>query len=318
MNRVWRWWGGCLVALWSGCGLAAPATPLLELARQCVERRDSNHAVFHGCVDWHSAVHGHWALLWGARTTRDQPLLTWLSHRLQPTGLAEELGEFRQHLARRDRFELPYGHAWFLQLAQESERAWGDGRLLPLAQVVYTSLRDFVRAGGGDPLATDYQNSSWALLHLARWARFRGEDGEWQELRTLAMERLQPLANFPQLSGNRGFFDPAALALLLLEEVAGWDSPVWRRIREQWRNEPLTPLSPPFRVAHQGGLNYSRAWGLAALYRREKERRWLQAWHDHMDRMAQTLPDWGGDYGRYGHWVAQFGVFALSMPPEGF
>src|SRR5262245_34376899 len=37
-----------------------------DLARQaalCSARRDTDHFAFKGCIDWHSAVHGVWALL---------------------------------------------------------------------------------------------------------------------------------------------------------------------------------------------------------------------------------------------------------------
>src|SRR4030095_6808193 len=30
---------------------------------EAIQRRDTRHAIFHGCYDWHSAVHAHWALL---------------------------------------------------------------------------------------------------------------------------------------------------------------------------------------------------------------------------------------------------------------
>ena len=38
----------------------------------CVARRDSRHAAFRGCLDWHSAVHGVWALVAYARMTGDR------------------------------------------------------------------------------------------------------------------------------------------------------------------------------------------------------------------------------------------------------
>ena len=36
-----------------------------------VARRDTEHPAFHGCVDWHSACHGVWALLAYQRATGD-------------------------------------------------------------------------------------------------------------------------------------------------------------------------------------------------------------------------------------------------------
>ena len=51
---------------------ARMAEELAGHIRQCVARRDSAHAAFHGCLDWHSAVHGVWALVAYARMTGDR------------------------------------------------------------------------------------------------------------------------------------------------------------------------------------------------------------------------------------------------------
>src|SRR5262245_47626768 len=62
-----------LVALPAPAAAAADATTLTrdrveivtDLARpiaECLARRDTEHAAFHGCIDWHSAVHAAWAL----------------------------------------------------------------------------------------------------------------------------------------------------------------------------------------------------------------------------------------------------------------
>src|SRR5262245_43116226 len=37
----------------------------------CVRRQDTNYIAFHGCIDWHSAVHGTWALVKYTRLTGD-------------------------------------------------------------------------------------------------------------------------------------------------------------------------------------------------------------------------------------------------------
>lgn len=61
--------------------MAGPARPDLfdrrawleragETIAAAIGRRDTDHAIFHGCYDWHSAVHG-WALLRIARVTRE-------------------------------------------------------------------------------------------------------------------------------------------------------------------------------------------------------------------------------------------------------
>ena len=42
---------------------------LAGIIARSIVRTDTTHAVFHGCYDWHSSVHGHWALVRVARVT---------------------------------------------------------------------------------------------------------------------------------------------------------------------------------------------------------------------------------------------------------
>src|SRR4051794_27244767 len=90
-----------------------------------IRRRDTPHAIFHGCYDWHSAVHGHWALLRIARVTGEQRFAEVATDELTPDRLATEATLLRDQ----PHFELPYGRAWFLRLAIEYARVTGLDRL---------------------------------------------------------------------------------------------------------------------------------------------------------------------------------------------
>src|SRR5438094_10086842 len=59
--------------------------------RTCVARQDTGHPAFHGCIDWHSAVHGTWALLAVARLTGDPADTAIADAILQPAALAQEM-----------------------------------------------------------------------------------------------------------------------------------------------------------------------------------------------------------------------------------
>jgi hypothetical protein len=67
---------------------------------------------------------------------------------------------------------------------------------------------------------------------------------------------------------------------------------------------------------HQAGLNFSRAWGLWALYRMTGEKRFLSAYLRHFESSFARDDVWNGDYGKYAHWVAQFGMLALAVTYE--
>jgi hypothetical protein len=86
--------------------------------------------------------------------------------------------------------------------------------------------------------------------------------------------------------------------------------------KETAEDDPLQPVAVPFVTAHQGGLNFSRAWGLWALYIRDKQRKYKEAYQAHIAIMMDNTSQWANHYYQYGHWVGQFGLFALRVKDE--
>ena len=62
---------------------------LAETIYLALQLRDTAHPLFHGSWDWHSAVHGHWALLKWLRT--QDPPCPW--YRDTEAKAKEHLGE---------------------------------------------------------------------------------------------------------------------------------------------------------------------------------------------------------------------------------
>jgi hypothetical protein len=94
-----------------------------------------------------------------------------------------------------------------------------------------------------------------------------------------------------------------------------------RKAFKEWLATFLPPdleIEPIAEAAsvHQAGLNFSRAWGLWALYRTTGERRFLKAYLRHFESTFGRPDIWNGDYGRLSHWVAQFGMLALRVTYE--
>ena len=272
-------------------------------------RQDTSHPLFHGCVDWHSAVHGHWALLYAAKKRHTSP--AGVLNRLQPELIEQELNLMRAGDDRAEYFERPYGRAWFLQLARDSERFFADPRLHAAAEYMYTTLLAYARSGGGEVLSAEYDNACWVLYQLDQWAQYTGKNADRQLIREWTTKRLEAVQAWPDFFATRGFFDPKALALLLAESVG--DREQLRRLEQAVKAESLQPLPMPFATAHQGGLNYSRAWGLWVLFRTTANPAYRLAFEAHLNAMMTDLPLWQADYHRYGHWVAQFGLFAYRV-----
>src|SRR4029077_11423775 len=97
---------------------------LAEVPARHVLRHDTAHPVFHGCVDWHSACHGIWALIAYQGLSGSEKHASLVDSLLVPSGLTIEAAD----LVKRPAFEMPYGRAWFLRLAIEDRIVGGSTR----------------------------------------------------------------------------------------------------------------------------------------------------------------------------------------------
>jgi len=285
---------------------------LVEIVKPCVFRKDTNHIIFHGCIDWHSSVHGHWGLLWGAKQLNDHTLTNTLLNRFKKTKHVQQ--EIRL-LEKYPDFEMPYGRAWFLMLARDMEIAYQVKTLRPMAEKVFLSLLQFARQEGGYVLAAEYSNASWYLYHLYKWAQYVADKKAQREIRQIIKRRYAQIDWSKYRSNNQEFFDPKALAALLFVAVDIEDQ-MWINLVDSYKDDSLQPILFPFTRAHQGGLNFSRAWGLWALYTREKQRKYKEAYQAHIAIMMNNIDKWANYYYWYGHWVGQFGLFALRVKED--
>jgi hypothetical protein len=306
--------------LWAAEGGAPPeiaakreaiAGDFMVTIAKCVRRHDTGHPIFHGCIDWHSAVHGHWALVAVARVTGDKKLLDAVTVRLDEALVAEE----RRLLAADPDFEMPYGRAWFLRLAGEYERATGDLRLRPMADDLATSLVTYFAGHRFDPMIGSYESETWALINLRAYGVSRGN----AEVAAFVDDRVAAALR----SGvGRCPFDEDALQHSFMAICTNWAWLVGVSVGGEAGSRAVQAILPPDTTmkpvvfpasSHLYGLDFSRAWGLWRLWRRTGEEAYLRAFATHFILAAENRDWWDGDYRAVGHWVAQFGVMAL-MP----
>ena len=283
------------------------AADLAAQAALCSSRRDTDHFAFKGCIDWHSAVHGVWALLAFERATGDRRHAPLVASILDKDAIARE----REYLRRLPRFEMPYGRAWFLRLAIEHHRLTSSADLLEMADEVAASLRDYFRSSGVDRASGSYDSASWALLNLFDYSRHRGlgelqaEAEGWIRTHVVAPDARCPLdlerGNFMAICTNW-----AALVARVLskDEYKAW---LDRFVAVNGLPNPITPIG-----AHSFGQNFSRAWGLWDMYAKSQRPDIAEAYAKHFERGFSPASNWSGDYLKVGHWVAQFGMFALQ------
>lgn len=239
------------------------------------------HPAFYGSYDWHSAVHGHWALVrllaGGLPPDVAAAVEATLDEHLRPDRLAQELAFFAGPEGRNA--ERPYGWSWLLRLHAELEGA-GDRRAAataPLADHLRARLVDYLATTLAFPIRSGtHANTAFSLRLLLQVARDAGDAGLLDAV-TVAARRWfageERLAWFAPASGG-DFLDPvlteAALVAELTapQELAGW-------LRRTGAEETAAWAAPPaFRAdgqdpatVHLEGLLLSKAWCLHRLAR---------------------------------------------------
>jgi hypothetical protein len=218
---------------------------------------------------------------------------------------------------------LPYGYAWFLKLAREREQSWGKTDLLPLATEIAARLRQWILSLSDDAVIhharrREYGNLSWPLLNLRQWGKWKQDLELLEQLSNFTRVRLLPLDREcpSSLDLTTDEFFPAALqrcrALLTIlspEEASEW------LVSYTHGGKDLSPLSM-CSTAHSAGLNFSRSWGLWTLYQHTQDTTFRDLYVDHIVTHMNMPQYWRDDYRKHGHWVPQFGIYAIALSIE--
>jgi hypothetical protein len=280
-----------------------------------VARRDTPSPIFHGCSDWHSAVHGVYALYAIYQRTGDELYLEAAEAQARPELVTAEL-EFMRSVV--EEVENPYGYAWLLALAVREELATGARWLRPLADYAagrIASLVSGLDAGTAHALVTTdrHRNLSFALIHLALWARHTG-DGDLLDVAAAGARRwlLDPPvdAELPVAADageTREFMAPGLMRLAAIGSVLG-PGHVRGLLPARYVVPPLTEPA----TVHAAGVNFFRAFALLHLSRALGAARL----RDNAARLVlyqAGRPDlWrSAGYDRR-HWVAQIGVRVID------
>lgn len=287
------------------------------------------HPAFHGAWDWHSAVHGLWAL---ARLLRRVPDLAGaagarelLAERLTPAAVAAE----RRVLERDPTFERPYGWAWLLQLATELEagdEVSGAGALAPLTELVAARAEDWLRARVHPERCGADGNSAFAALLALNHGRATGRDRlarraesatrSWYGADTDAPVDYEPSAGdflSPCLTEAHLMsvvLDPPTFAEWWEGFLPGTAQVVPRSLREPPAlGDPADPT-----VVHRHGLALSRAWSWRAVGcglppRDLRRTAALDAADAHLATALERVPtgEAAGD-----HWLPSFALLATG------
>jgi DUF2891 family protein len=289
---------------------------------------------FYGSFDWHSAVHGHWALARLARLLPNSPAearaRAGLERSLTSANIVREVAYMSA--PGRAGFERPYGLAWLLQLCAEL-REWQDESaarwqvaLEPLEGVCMEHLHTWLPKLQW-PIRTGLHSQSAFALGLALdWARAAGNGtfaalGRQRALAWHGEDRDAPIAYEP--SGH-DFLSPALGEADLMRRVleadafAEWLDRFLPDLGDERTRRWLMPVASSDRadghLAHLDGLNLSRAWMLeevaAALPSDDPRAAFLrEASQAHAEAGLEAVT---GEHYAGAHWLGSFAVYALT------
>ena len=285
-----------------------------------------HHPAFYGCFDWHSAVHGHWSLVYLLKQFPDldkrEEIRKKLAENLSAENIQTEVAYFSINKYTQS-FERTYGWAWLLKLAEELY-TWND----PLAKELYQNLQPLtdtivekyitylpklvypIRVG-------EHSNTAFGISFAYDYAKTLNKttlkDVIEQRARDFYMyDKGCPITWEPS---GYDFLSPCLQELDIMRKVLSkkeFDS--WLKnflpelLNETWTLKPgeIKDRSDG-KLVHLDGLNYSRAWCLYPLVDVHPNIKRIA--DIHMEYSLGKIKD--GDY-MGEHWLASFALYAYK------
>ena len=292
------------------------------------------HPAFFGCLDWHSAVHGHWTLARILRLFPDLPraarIRAALDENLTPGHLAVELAYFKA--AGRGSFERPYGWGWLLALAAELRagrdpcaRRWSLA-VRPLEEFIAEAFCGYLRRLPYPVRTGGHSNTAFALSLALDYARVAGDRRLEKAVvfRSRAFYGADSDAPAAWEPGGEDFLSPTLAEADLMSRVlrpAHFRRWLARFLPAIEKGGPPEIMRPPrvldrrdAKQVHLDGLCLSRAWALGRIAcALPSNARILAAAERHAGAGLARVSS--GDYAGE-HWLASFALYLLTESRE--
>lgn len=286
---------------------------------------------FYGCLDWHSAVHGHWLLARLARYFPDAAFAITSQEALARSLTSEKLQGEIAHFQRLPFFECPYGMAWLLQLVAEL-REWENllakewlSALEPLETLVANNLYRWLQ-GLELPDRTGTHNQTAFALGLALdWADLTENKSFVDLVKDKAQTFYLSDRNYPLQIEPLGydFLSPCLAEADLMRRVippvvfADWLTDFLTQLPVEnsvWL-QPVTVMNPQnYKQSHFCGLNLSRAWMLEGIIAGlpDGDRRVPALRAAALLHRQSGLENVASEHYASNHWLGTFAVYLLT------
>lgn len=286
------------------------------------------HPAFYGCFDWHSAVHGHWSMVYLLKNfpqiDQAEAFKSLLKKHINPVNIAEEVTYFNGK--NNTSYERTYGWAWLLKLAEELH-TWDDplartleSNLQPLTDLIVARYEEFLPKLNYPIRVGEHPNTAFGLSFAYEYA----ETVDDVALKTLIAQRVKDFyfsdENCP-ISWEPGGFDFLSpcleelniMRLVLPEsEFLAWVDSFLPQLKNKNYQLAVGEVSDRTdgKLVHLDGVNFSRAWNLYALSNQFPEYAHLK--NQANKHLQYSLPNVVGDDYEGGHWLGSFALYALK------
>lgn len=287
-----------------------------------------HHPAFYGCFDWHSAVHGHWSLIYLLKRFPELSIQDEARKKLAENLTAENIQKEIEYFSLNDytkSFERTYGWAWLLKLGEEL-KTWDDpdaqewyANLEPLCKLLSEKYQDYLPKLVYPIRVGEHSNTAFGLSFALDWARTVGDTPLEEMISKSARSFYMNDADCPihwEPSGY-DFLSPCLEEMNLMrrvlsaEEFTKWSKSFLPKLING--TDSLTPGKVKDRsdgkLVHLDGLNFSRAWCLFP----EANAHTKSIAEEHLNYSLAKITD--GDYAGE-HWLASFALYALKTRDE--
>jgi len=289
-----------------------------------------HHPAFFGCFDWHSAVHGHWSIVYLLKNypslQTEQKARIMLAENLTKENLDKELAYFSLNKASKS-FERTYGWTWLLKLAEELY-TWEDPQakewylnLKPLCNHLSAQYIDYLPKLVYPIRVGEHSNTAFGLSFAYDYSKSCKDSALQKAIEDFVRNHYMTDTNCPLSWEPSGydFLSPCLEELNLVKKVLP------ELEFDQWIQQFLPQLSQedfviePGRIldrsdgklVHLDGLNFSRAWCLYPLIDKMPHLKTIA--DNHVNYSFNKIAD--GDYSGE-HWLASFALYALKIKSQ--
>src|SRR6056297_2696469 len=188
------------------------------------------HPVFYGSYDWHSAVHGHWLLVYSLKSfsgelENESEIRSVLNNHFTADKLLQEAKYFKSVHSKS--FERTYGWAWLLKLAEElhtmpdEEAMVWYNNLQPLVEVIVERYINFLPRQTYPIRRGVHPNTAFGIAFALDYAETVGNQQFQDMLIASARRYFEPDNNYPvnwEIEGD-AFLSPSLMEASLMTRV---------------------------------------------------------------------------------------------------